>query len=162
MVLWAQSAATRLSPSTLTMSARNWRTSRSGEGQVPLAARVLRSLPHHPQACLSPCAAEDLGFATRRLCFWRHILSIQPCFWERPRRTPCSIWERAPWRLEGYSARAQSECSFTGKHRGAGQRSCMGEVMTDHFGDHMLCCHKLGIYARHNEIRNELAAVCGA
>ena len=33
--------------------------------------------------------------------------------------------------------------------------------MMDHFGDHVLCCHKLRIYARYNEIRNELAAVRG-
>ena len=33
--------------------------------------------------------------------------------------------------------------------------------MMDNTGDHVLCCHKLGIYARHNEIRNELADLCG-
>ena len=30
----------------------------------------------------------------------------------------------------------------------------------DGFGDHVLSCHKLGIYARHNEVRNELASLC--
>ena len=30
----------------------------------------------------------------------------------------------------------------------------------DCFGDHVLCCHKLGIYARHNEERNEFASLC--
>ena len=29
----------------------------------------------------------------------------------------------------------------------------------DGFGDHVLSCHKLGIYARHNEVRNELASL---
>ena len=31
----------------------------------------------------------------------------------------------------------------------------------DGYGDHVLSCHKLGIYARHNEILNELANICG-
>ena len=35
-----------------------------------------------------------------------------------------------------------------------------GAAMDGH-GDHVLSCHKLGIYARHNEIRNELANICG-
>ena len=40
-------------------------------------------------------------------------------------------------------------------------RPCPGcGVMMDNSGDHVLCCHKLGSYARHNEIRNELADLC--
>ena len=40
-------------------------------------------------------------------------------------------------------------------------RPCPGcGVMMNNSGDHVLCCHKLGIYARHNEIRNELADLC--
>ena len=30
----------------------------------------------------------------------------------------------------------------------------------DSFGDHALSCHTLGIYARHNEVRNELESLC--
>ena len=41
-------------------------------------------------------------------------------------------------------------------------RPCPGcGTMMDNTGDHVLCCHKLGIYAWHNEIRNELADLCG-
>ena len=40
-------------------------------------------------------------------------------------------------------------------------RFCPGcGVAMDAFGDHVFSCHKLGIYARHNEVRNELAGVC--
>ena len=40
-------------------------------------------------------------------------------------------------------------------------RFCPGcGVAMDAFGDHVLSCHKLGIYARHNEVRNELASLC--
>ena len=30
----------------------------------------------------------------------------------------------------------------------------------DVFGDHVLCCSALGVYARHNELRNEFAFLC--
>ena len=35
----------------------------------------------------------------------------------------------------------------------------MWHVM-DACGDHALCCHDLGIYARHNALRNEFATLC--
>ena len=39
-------------------------------------------------------------------------------------------------------------------------RFCPGcGAAMDGFGDHVLSCHKLGIYARHNEVRNELASL---
>ena len=39
-------------------------------------------------------------------------------------------------------------------------RFCPGcGAAMDGFGDHVLSCHKLGIYARHNEVRNELAGI---
>ena len=41
-------------------------------------------------------------------------------------------------------------------------RLCPGcGAAMDGYGDHVLSCHKLGIYARHNEVRNELANLCG-
>ena len=41
-------------------------------------------------------------------------------------------------------------------------RYCPGcGAAMDAYGDHVLSCHKLGIYARHNEVRNELASLCG-
>ena len=41
-------------------------------------------------------------------------------------------------------------------------RFCPGcGAAMDCFGDHVLSCHKLGIYARHNKVRNELASICG-
>ena len=41
-------------------------------------------------------------------------------------------------------------------------RFCPGcGAAMDCYGDHVLSCHKLGIYARHNEVRNELASICG-
>ena len=30
----------------------------------------------------------------------------------------------------------------------------------DALGDHALCCHPLGIYNRHNELRNEFSLLC--
>ena len=30
----------------------------------------------------------------------------------------------------------------------------------DGLGDHVLCCSRLGIYARHNEVRNEFGSLC--
>ena len=40
-------------------------------------------------------------------------------------------------------------------------RFCPGcGVAMDAFWDHVLSCHKLGIYARHNKVRNELASLC--
>ena len=40
-------------------------------------------------------------------------------------------------------------------------RFCTGcGAAMDGFGDHVLSCHKLGICARHNEVRNELAGIC--
>ena len=40
-------------------------------------------------------------------------------------------------------------------------RSCPAcGIMMDCFGDHVLCCNKLGINARHNEVRNEFASLC--
>ena len=40
-------------------------------------------------------------------------------------------------------------------------RFCPGcGAAMDGFGDHVLSCHKLGTYARHNEVRNELASIC--
>ena len=40
-------------------------------------------------------------------------------------------------------------------------RPCPGcSEMMDVFGDHILCCPHLGLYARHNEIRNEFGSMC--
>ena len=40
-------------------------------------------------------------------------------------------------------------------------RLCPGcAAPMDALGDHALCCHPLGIYNRHNELRNEFALVC--
>ena len=30
----------------------------------------------------------------------------------------------------------------------------------DSYGDHALCCHSLGIYGRHNDVRNQVAFLC--
>ena len=40
-------------------------------------------------------------------------------------------------------------------------RLCPGcAARMDALGDHALCCHPLGIYNRHNELRNEFALLC--
>ena len=41
------------------------------------------------------------------------------------------------------------------------ERLCPGcAAPMDALGDHALCCHPLGIYNRHNELRNEFALLC--
>ena len=40
-------------------------------------------------------------------------------------------------------------------------RPCAGcSVLLDPVGDHALCCSKVGLYARHNDLRDEFAALC--
>ena len=40
-------------------------------------------------------------------------------------------------------------------------RACPGcSLPMDPVGDHALCCTKLGLYARHNDLRDEFAALC--
>ena len=41
------------------------------------------------------------------------------------------------------------------------RRSFIGCKEMDNSGDHVLCCHKLGICARRKETRNEPASLCG-
>ena len=43
----------------------------------------------------------------------------------------------------------------------SGSRVCAGcSLPMDLVGDNALCCAKLGIYARHNDLRDEFAALC--
>ena len=49
-----------------------------------------------------------------------------------------------------------------GDSLGDGNKLCCpgcGEAM-DSFGDHVLSCHQLGIYTRHNHLRNKFASLC--
>ena len=71
----------------------------------------------------------------------------------RSKEGPVDLWSRS-WALR---ARVRTGLALDALDF----RPCLGcRVMMDNSVDHVLCCHKLGIYARHNIIRNELVDLC--